>query len=105
MDLFGVGSLELIVILLVALMVLGPARMMELSRTIGKFWSEARRSVREMVDMASVPEEKESSAEGEEAKALPEPAESVARDGPSPGEGEKKGREPARRPRRGGGRG
>ena len=104
MDLFGMGSLELIVILLVALIVLGPARMLELSRTIGKFWSEARRSVRQMMDMASVPEE-ESSAEGEETKALPESAESVARDGPSPGEGKGEGREPTRKPRKGRGRG
>ena len=53
MDLFGIGPLELVVVLLVAIMVLGPARMVEVATSLGKFWREAQRLLRETADAAT----------------------------------------------------
>lgn len=41
---FGIGPMELVLILVVALLVLGPKRMPELARTLGKGLSEFRRA-------------------------------------------------------------
>ena len=54
MDLFGIGLLELVFVLLVALMVLGPARMVETAGRMGKYWREAQRMLREVADAAAV---------------------------------------------------
>jgi Sec-independent protein translocase protein TatA len=54
MDLFGIGPLELIWVLLVATIVLGPAKMVDLARNLGKFWREAQRLLRETADAATV---------------------------------------------------
>ena len=40
---FGIGGLELLVILVVALLVLGPKKLPELARTLGKAMGEFRR--------------------------------------------------------------
>ena len=44
MNLMGVGPLELLVILVVALLVLGPARLVSSGRTMGKLMRELRRA-------------------------------------------------------------
>lgn len=54
MNLFGVGNLEIIVILLVALLVLGPARMVAAARSLGRFWNDAQRTLRAAADAATV---------------------------------------------------
>ena len=54
MNLFGIGNLELIAILVVALMILGPGKMVETARTLGKFWAEAQRTLRSVADAATV---------------------------------------------------
>ena len=41
---FGIGPMELLLILVVALLVLGPKRMPELARTMGKGLAEFRRA-------------------------------------------------------------
>ena len=53
MNVFGIGNLELIVVLLVALLVLGPGRMVDAARTLGKFWGEAQRTLRAAADAAT----------------------------------------------------
>ncbi len=54
MNLFGIGNMELVAILVIALVVLGPNRMVEVARTLGKFWKEAQVTIRSFADAATV---------------------------------------------------
>ena len=54
MNIFGIGALELAVILLVAFIALGPGKTMEVARTIGRMVREARRALTDIMDAASV---------------------------------------------------
>ena len=56
MNFFGIGTLELLVILLVAFIALGPGKTVEVARTIGKMAREARRTFTDIMDAASVDE-------------------------------------------------
>lgn len=47
---FGIGMPELLVIMVVALVVLGPKRLPELARQLGKAMSEFRRQSNEIVE-------------------------------------------------------
>ena len=44
MNVMGVGGLELLVVLIVAMLVLGPTRVVEYGRTLGKLIGELRRA-------------------------------------------------------------
>ena len=48
MNFFGVGFLELAVVFLVAFLVMGPGKSLELARTAGKLMGELRRTLNEM---------------------------------------------------------
>ena len=54
MDFFGMGSLELVTVLLVGVIVLGPAKIVDVGRSLGKFWGEAQRTLRETADAATI---------------------------------------------------
>ncbi len=54
MDFFGIGGVELIFVLVVATLVLGPAKMVELATSIGRFWREAQKVLRETADAATI---------------------------------------------------
>lgn len=57
MNFFGIGTLELVVILLVAFIALGPGKTIEVARTIGRVTREARRTFTDIMDAASIPDE------------------------------------------------
>ena len=48
MNLFGIGSLEILIILLVAFLVLGPTRIMDMARGMGKIVGEMRNVTSQM---------------------------------------------------------
>ena len=55
MDIFGIGPMELLVIALVAMVVLGPARTITMAGTLGNMMREVRRSLSDI--SASLTEE------------------------------------------------
>ena len=56
MNFFGVGTLEVLVILLVAFVALGPGKTVEVAKTIGRMTREARRTFTDIMDAASLEE-------------------------------------------------
>ena len=56
MNIMGVGFLELLVIMVVAFLVLGPGRSIDMARKSGKFLGDLRRSFSEVTDAISVEE-------------------------------------------------
>lgn len=54
MNFFGVGFLELTVIFLVAFLVMGPGKSIEMARTAGKLLGELRRTLNEMTAAANL---------------------------------------------------
>ena len=69
MDLFGIGLLELLVVLVVALMVLGPKKTVHMARSAGKMLGEVRRA---MGDLSRAIDEEEWET-GSEASGAEEP--------------------------------
>ncbi|MDE2860428.1 MAG: twin-arginine translocase TatA/TatE family subunit [Chloroflexota bacterium] len=74
MDFLGIGSLELLAIMLVAFLVLGPMRMTEMARSLGKFIQEVRRTTGEIPAMLELEEEEAAkrSSEAERAGTTPQ---------------------------------
>jgi Sec-independent protein translocase protein TatA len=90
MEFFGIGGFELIGILVVALLVLGPERMVDVARTAGKWWREAQLAVRTMADAATTKLDEEPPSKRRSAPPsdpIPSPEDSVARGGGSDDEG------------------
>ena len=48
MNFFGVGVFEMLFVMVVALLVLGPSRMVEVSRTLGRYVRELQRATSEI---------------------------------------------------------
>ena len=75
---FGIGMPELIVILVVALVVLGPKRLPEVARSIGKAVAEFRRQSTEVMEefqsQMRVEEDAQRRAEAKKAAAAPDDA-------------------------------
>ncbi len=68
---FGIGMPELLLILVVALLVLGPKRLPEVARSLGRGMAEFRRASSELRHSLNAPPEEPS--EKERSKAGPEP--------------------------------
>ncbi len=56
MDLFGIGPLEVLIILLIAYLVLGPARMVDIARSLNSFVREVRQATSELPDLLALEE-------------------------------------------------
>lgn len=54
MDLMGIGPLELILILAIGLLVVGPTRMVNAARSVGRMWSEVQRGIRDVTRNVNV---------------------------------------------------
>ena len=77
MNLFGVGFLELTVIFLIAFLVMGPAKAIEMARTAGKLIADMRRTLNEMnvaADLNEPSRSNSSSAPDRASKPAPPPA-------------------------------
>ncbi|MCY4556561.1 MAG: twin-arginine translocase TatA/TatE family subunit [Chloroflexi bacterium] len=72
MNFFGIGTLELLVILTVALIALGPGKTVEVARTIGRMTREARRTFTDIMDAASLDER--GGRAGDSASPSPQPS-------------------------------
>lgn len=66
MDFLGIGSLEVLAILLVAFLVLGPSRMAEVARSLGNFIRDVRRTTGEIPAMLALEEEEAAKRSSEE---------------------------------------
>ena len=51
---FGISSIELLVILIIALVIIGPKKLPEVARTIGKGFSELKRAMDGMKDTVNI---------------------------------------------------
>ena len=60
MDFMGIGPLELIVILVIGLLVLGPNRMVDTARSLGRMWREVQRGLRDVTRSVNVELEEDS---------------------------------------------
>lgn len=81
MDIFGIGGPELLVIMVVMLLVLGPERMVDFARQAGKMWREAQLAVRSMADAATAKLDEEPSNSSPPREPVDEPKDAVTRGG------------------------
>ena len=80
MNLFGIGNMELIAILVIAMVVLGPNRMVDVARTLGRFWKEAQMTIRTVADAATVKLEEPAVVKRPPRMPEPDPEGSVSRE-------------------------
>ncbi len=57
MDFFGVGPIEILMVGFVSFLILGPARMVEVARTLGKFVQEIRQTTSDLANVITLEEE------------------------------------------------
>ncbi len=62
-DLFGIGPMEILLILLVAVIALGPARMVELGRALGKLVGTLKKASAELTTQVTRELEEEKKAQ------------------------------------------
>jgi len=94
MLMFGIGMPELLLILALALIVLGPKKLPELARALGKGMAEFRRATDELKDelrqMENEIEESPSGASSKDDPSLEKPADTASPSSPSIASEEKK---------------
>ena len=73
MDFLGIGSLEVLAILVVAFMVLGPTRMVEVARSLGNFIRDVKRTTGDIPAMLAMEEEEAAKRSSEEERARSTP--------------------------------
>lgn len=54
MNFFGIGASEFAMILLVGVLILGPAKIVDAGRTLGKYWGQTQKILRETADAATI---------------------------------------------------
>ena len=57
MDFLGIGPIELLVVFLVAFLILGPTRMVEVARSLGRFIQEVRRTTSDLPNLLTMDQE------------------------------------------------
>lgn len=80
MNFFGIGNLELLWILIIAVVFLGPSRMVDAARAAGKYWREAQHVLRATADAATVQLDAPPPKQSPPREPLPESEDAVARD-------------------------
>ena len=88
MNLFGVGFLELAVIFLIAFLVMGPAKAIEMARAAGKLIGDMRRTLNEMnvaADLNDQSRPKAPAAPEQPTKPAPPPTGAIPTGGPGDG--------------------
>ncbi len=83
MNLFGVGSMEIGFVLVIAAIVLGPARIVDVARQAGTFYRKARRMLREIADTATVELDKKPASKAAPSDPVASPEDAVSRGGGS----------------------
>ena len=83
MNLFGVGNMEIAFVFVIAAIVLGPARIVDVARQTGTFYRKARRMLREIADTATVELDKKPVSKAPLSDPVASPEDAVSRDGDS----------------------
>ncbi len=73
MNFFGIGPLELLFVIMLALLVLGPNRMVDVARTLGKYVRETQRATSELPRLISLDDEPTPSRPASGKDKLPDP--------------------------------
>jgi sec-independent protein translocase protein TatB len=84
---FGLGVTEIILILVVALVIVGPDKLPELARTIAKGFNEFKRTtndIKRTIDFTSEPEERKRREPGEDEVLEEEPKDEVEEESKEP---------------------
>jgi len=98
---FGIGSTELIVILIVALIVIGPAKLPEMARSLGKALGEFRRvssDVKRTIEMEAEQAEQKTKTDQAKKELFPETAAAPAKPAEAEAPQEKAAAAPAEAP-------
>jgi Sec-independent protein translocase protein TatA len=87
MNLFGIGNLEIVFVLVIMLLVLGPSRMVDVARSLARYWSEAQRTLRSFADAATIALDEPPSLNRLPRDPVPAPEDAVARSSDDDGDG------------------
>ena len=80
MDILGIGITEIVVVITVALIFLGPAKIVEIAGRMGFYWRTAQRFLREAADAATIKlDQPEANLKENSELPLEEPLESIKR--------------------------
>ena len=80
MNFLGIGSIELLIVALVAFIFLGPARMVEAARSLGKVVREVRRTTSDLPSLLSLDEPLDQPPKDEARSRAQEPASDTRED-------------------------